>query len=457
MSEQPQKHAASLEWITGKLENIADLEDKQLLAPTGDARLVFIKSITDSVKISHGIIAPFYEMEDNEAYKDYIRTYPGSEEATTGERALELLLSGYAAVGILDQLYFFDVLHAENSAVSETITESVTQGPSDGFTENLAVNLNMVRRRYQSSQLKMESMLIGNLSRTKMAILYDESRVNHDVLAEVKEKLQTLRVDILQATGELEKYLSSDKLRIFPKTIVTERPDRVVFNLSEGKVALMMDTTGYAIVLPSIFNDFFTAMDDKIQFPFVGRFLKLLRVIGVAMTLWLPALYVAFTSYNPEIIRVQIALLVAGSRATVPYPSFVEVLIMLIMMEFLTEASIRLPRAIGPTATTVGGLILGQAATQAGLVGNIMIILVSAVAISNFLIPLNMMSFSVRVLKYFFVIAAAFLGLVGVVSCLVGLMIYLCSQRSFGQPYFRLFFMDNISFRKFKKGGGTDG
>lgn len=260
--------------------------------------------------------------------------------------------------------------------------------------------------------------------------------------------MNTLKVDILQATGELEKFISSDKLRILPKSIITERPDRVVFNLSEGKVAILLDTTGYAIVLPSIFNDFFTSMDDKIQFPIVGRFLKLLRIIGVCMTLWLPAIYVTLTSYNPEIIRVQVALLISGSRATVPYPSFVEVLLMLMMMEFLTEASLRLPKAIGPTATTVGGLILGQAATAAGLVGNIMIILVSAVAISNFLIPLNMMSLSIRVLKYIFLIAAAVLGMVGVVVCVVGFAMYLCNQRSFGQPYFRLFFLDNLGKKK---------
>lgn len=443
----------SVQWIKGKLGHFADLEDRTLTAPSGEAGLLYIKSITDPQIINRSIIAPFYEMDDPAAYSDYLTAYPGSEAVTTAKRVLDLMLSGYACLDVQGKLCLFDALKAETSSVSETKTESVTQGPSDALTENLAVNLNLIRRRYQSAELKMESMLIGNISRTKVAILYDDSRVNHQVLDELRKRLATLRIDILQASGELEKYISSDKVRIFPKTIVTERPDRVVFNLAEGKVAVMLDTTGFAILLPVIFNDFFVAMDDKIQLPFVGRFLKILRVIGVAMTLWLPALYVAFTSYNPEIVRVQIALLIAGSRATVPYPSFVEVVIMLMMMEFLTEASLRLPRAIGPTATTVGGLILGQAATEAGLVGNIMIILVSVVAISNFMVPLNMMSFSIRVLKYFFVVAAATVGLVGVVVCLVGFTMYLCSQRSFGQPYFKMFFLDSIGTSGKQKGG----
>jgi hypothetical protein len=454
MAEQQHKQEVSLEWIREQLSGFGDLEDKVLAVPLGQIHLLYIKSVTDGQSVSRNIIAPFYEMGSPEAYYCYIADYPGSEEVTDGARALELLLSGYACIGQADKLCFFDALRAEVSGVRETITESISQGPSDALGESLAVNLNLIRRRYQSSELKMEFTIIGNVSKTKVAILYDESRVNHEVLAELKEKLDTLKLDVLQAAGELEKYISSDKLRIFPKTIVTERPDRVVFNLAEGKVAVLLDTTGYAIVLPSIFNDFFTAMDDKIHLPFVGRFLKLLRILGVAMTLWLPALYIAFTSYNPEIVRVQIALLIGGSRATVPYPSFVEVILMMVMMEFLTEASLRLPRAIGPTATTVGGLILGQAATAAGLIGNIMIILVSVVAISNFLIPLNMMSFSIRVLKYFFVIAAAVLGLVGVVVCLVGFTMYLCSQRSFGQPYFKMFFLDTLGTNMKKKSGG---
>ncbi|WP_339267665.1 spore germination protein [Paenibacillus sp. FSL R5-0470] len=448
MSVQQDKHNVSLEWIKGELDGFADLIDRTLVAPFGQINLIYIKSVTDSQTLSRHVITPFYEMGDTNAYLDYITTYPGTEEETTKEMAIDLLLSGYVLLSINDVICFFDAMSTESSGVSETSAESISQGPSDALTEDIAVNLNMIRRRYQSTNLKMETMIIGDVSKTKVAILYDISRVDHNVLAELREKMNTLKVDILQATGELEKFISSDKLRILPKSIITERPDRVVFNLSEGKVAILLDTTGYAIVLPSIFNDFFTSMDDKIQFPIVGRFLKLLRIIGVCMTLWLPAIYVTLTSYNPEIIRVQVALLISGSRATVPYPSFVEVLLMLMMMEFLTEASLRLPKAIGPTATTVGGLILGQAATAAGLVGNIMIILVSAVAISNFLIPLNMMSLSIRVLKYIFLIAAAVLGMVGVVVCVVGFAMYLCNQRSFGQPYFRLFFLDNLGKKK---------
>lgn len=272
MAEQQNAEEISLQWIKGQLDNFADLEDRQLTAPAGTGKLLYVKSITDPQIMNRSIIAPFYEMNDPAAYAEYLAHYPGSEAVKDSKQVLDLMLGGYACVEVEQRLIFFDALKAETSSVSQTMTESVTQGPSDALTENLAVNLNLIRRRYQSPELKMESMLIGNISRTKAAILYDDSRVNHQVLDELRERLSTLRVDILQAAGELEKYINSDKVRIFPKTIVTERPDRVVFNLAEGKIAVMLDTTGFAIILPVIFNDFFVAMDDKIQLPFVGRF-----------------------------------------------------------------------------------------------------------------------------------------------------------------------------------------
>ncbi|MNJ47537.1 Spore germination protein B1 [compost metagenome] len=295
-------------------------------------------------------------------------------------------------------------------------------------------------------------LTLGNMSKTTVAVMYDNSRVDRQVLNELQKRLSDVSIDILQSTGELERYISEQKYRIFPTTVVTERPDRVVFNLAEGKVAVLVNTVGYAIVAPSIFNDFFTAMDDKIQLPLVGWFLKLIRYIGLLITVTLPAFYVAFTSYNPEILKVQISLLIAGSRAAVPYPSFVEVVLMLLMMEFLVEASLRLPKAIGPTATTVGGLILGQAATQAGLVSNIMIIIVSAVAISNFVIPLNMMGFTVRVLKYFLIFFAATFGLIGIVVSIVGIVMYLSGMRSFGKPYLKVFALEDRKGRGDKNG-----
>jgi spore germination protein len=285
----------------------------------------------------------------------------------------------------------------------------------------------------------VEMQVVGNLSKTKIALVYDDSIVDQNVLQELKRRLEKVNVDLIQSTGELQKHIAQDPWNAFPTVVATERPDRAVLNISHGKVIIVVDKTPFVMIVPSVFSDFFTAMDDLVQLPVIGSFLRGLRYIGLALTLTLPGLYVGTISYNPEFFRIQLAFSVAASRAAVPYASYLEVIFMLLMMEFLTESSIRLPKVIGPTATTVGGLIVGQAATQAGLVSNIMIIIIAIVAISNFVIPINAMSFAIRVVKYPFLLLATFFGLPGVIIGLIGFVFYLSSIESFGVPYVKMF------------------
>jgi spore germination protein len=264
--------------------------------------------------------------------------------------------------------------------------------------------------------------------------------VDHQVLEHLKQKLDEIKVDNLQSVSELHLLLTKQKFTLFPIFINTERPDRAILNLSQGKVIVLIEGAPFVLILPVVFFDFYSAMDDNYQLSIVGYFLRILRYLALFLSLILPAAYVALTAYNPEIFRIQLTLSIAGSRASVPYPAYVEVLLMLILMELLLEASIRLPKSVGSTATTVGGLILGQAATSAGLISNIMIIIVSTVAISNFVVPINSMSFAMRVMKYPLVLLASMLGITGVALGLIGMVAYMANLRSFGVPYLRIFF-----------------
>ncbi|MFI2857202.1 spore germination protein [Paenibacillus sp. JSM ZJ436] len=429
----------TLQWLQQQLEEMGDKEVCTLSSGEEQLSMVYLKSMTDPSLIQEQLVNRFYEMDSLEQYQQYMDSFPSIQQPQSKEEAIEALLKGSVVLFIREHIYLFNALKVQGSSVSEASTENVIQGPTDSFTEDIDINMNLIRRRYQSVDLKSEYMSIGKVSQTRIAIVYDTTRVDHAVLKELRERLGNIDADVIQAASEIERFSMKPRWRLFPTMMVSERPDRTVLNLSQGKIVVLMDTTGYAVLLPAIFNDFFTAMDDQIQLPPVGWFLKTIRYIGLLATLLLPAFYIAFTSYNPEILKMQIALLIAGSRATVPYPSFMEVLFMLLAMEFLIEASVRLPKAIGPTATTVGGLILGTAATEAGLVSNIMIIIVAAVAISNFVIPVSMMSFGIRVTKYIFIGLATFFGLVGIVLGIIGLIVYLTSLRSFGQPYLKMF------------------
>lgn len=442
MSNSKNSYEQINEWLAEKLSGQVDFEQRSI-GPAEDIELQYLRSLSNSDTVNRFIIVPCHEMNNAADYEAYIASFPGTVQAENKDKVMEYVLKGFVLISVQGKQYLFDAVKVESSGIGESINESIVQGPRDALSENIEINLNMIRRRYQSPTLKVDMMVVGNMSKTTVGIMYDTERVDQQVLKEMKKRISGIKVDIIQSAGEMEKYITPERFRLFPTMIVTERPDRVVFNIAEGKIAVLINTTGFAIIAPTIFSDFFTAMDDKIQVPVVGWFLKTIRYIGLFLTLTLPALYVTFSSYNPEILKVQLSLLIAGSRAAVPYPSFMEVFLMLLMMEFLTEASLRLPKAIGPTATTVGGLILGQAATQAGLVSNIMIILVSAVAISNFIIPLSMMGYTTRVLKYLFVALAIIFGLVGVVVAIVGLVMYLSGLRSFGKPYLKMAILES--------------
>ncbi|RXT04904.1 spore germination protein [Ammoniphilus sp. CFH 90114] len=408
-----------------------------------EIQLVYFKSLTDETKIQAIIFKPFYELDGDDGFSRYIRSLPNTSAFRETDDLRKKIIEGNLVLFCGQQIYILDVKKAVNNTVRESTIETVIQGPQFGFSENVEVNLNLIRHRYRQSTLMVETQVLEIDIPETVYILYDSQYVNRDRLQEIKNRLSQIKGKSLQAVGELEQRLNKQKITLFPTSMITERPDRVALNLAQGKVVLMINGTPFVLLAPAVFYDFMSSMEDIYQSWGVSRFIIALRYLGLSISLVLPSLYVGVTSFNPELFQVQLALSIAGSRVGVPYPSYLEVLFMLIMMELLTEASIRLPKTIGSTATTVGGLILGQAATEAGLVSNIMIILVAAVAISNFVIPINAMGFSLRVSKYFVLLLTTWYGLVGLMAGMLLLFGYLCKLDSFGQPYLRLFLGSN--------------
>ncbi|WP_169087048.1 spore germination protein [Paenibacillus sp. PL91] len=399
--------------------------------------IAYIAPLCEEKKISDFIIVPF----TREAYpfQKQLDTNPDYVRVEDVAKWQDLLLRGNVLIEANRAIYSLEVTRIISIENPQTQVESAIQGPQLALSENINISLNLVRSMYPSPELSVEEHTIGSLSKTPVFALYDQRRVDPSVLENVRSKLTTINVEMLQAAGDLEKLLVGKRKHLFPTLLITERPDRITKALSKGKIVILLKGNMFAIILPATFFDFMHAMEDDYDAYWMTRFLIFLRYASIVLTITLPALYISVVSYNPELFRVQLAFSIAGSRSAVPYPSFVEVFIMLFMIETLIEASIRLPRYIGSTATTVGGLILGQAAQQAGLVSSIMIIVTSVVAISNFVIPVNSLSFAVRFLKYPLILVSIFFGISGVAVGMFVYLTYLCNLRSFGKPYMRIF------------------
>lgn len=322
----------------------------------------------------------------------------------------------------------------EHRGVTENIKETSIEGGAQGFSENLIVNQNLIRMYYGNSNLVIKEFSVGTDVYTQCSIVYDKTKVNREVLEYIETRIKDIKVPVIQAANELQQQLIKGKA-IIPRMLVTARPDRTIRSISKGKVAVLLNTTPSALIAPATFHEFLTAVDDYYIFPIPALILIIFRYLGLFISTLLPGIYVAITSYNPEFFRVQLALTITESRTGVSYPSYFEVLFMLVMMEFLVEASTRLPKTIGQAATTVGGLILGQAATEAHLVSDIMIIVVASVAISNFMIPIQVMGLSIRSIKYIILFMASIAGLYGIYIGLFAFTTYLFSIYSINTPF----------------------
>ena len=402
------------------------------------AFLFYLKSVVDGNTLQQTVIKPFFEMASEEGFESYIQSLPNRIEVPSKEKLFILISAGFVLIAIGDQTFLLDIRLVKDNEIQDTIMEPTIHGPQKALSEDIEVSINIIRQRYHNPSLKVEGIMVDDLSNRAISLIYDGERADPEMIKKVKKQLKNLNTPLFQSAGDLQHFLNNSKFTLFPTSMVTERPDRIVYNLVGGKVIILIDGSPNVIIAPVIFFDFMSSMEDNYHVSVVSLFTIVLRYIGLFTCILLPSMYVAMTSYNPDILRVELALTVAGGRIGVPYPSFVEVLFMLFFTELLTEASMRLPKAVSSTATTVGGLILGTAATEAALVSNIMIIIIAAVAISTFVIPINELSFAVRVIRLFLLVYTALFGMVGLLVGFIGIIMVLTNKESLGVPYLRI-------------------
>lgn len=330
----------------------------------------------------------------------------------------------------------------------EPKTEGVVRGPSDGFVETMRFNTALVRRRIRDPKFKVKQKRVGVRSVTDIAILYIEDIVNKDLLQKVNERLEDIDIDAILESGYIEQLIEDNIFSPFPQIQSTERPDTVAGAVLEGRVAILVDNSPFALIVPTTLFTLLHSAEDYYQRWIVSSLVRVVRVAAAILSLILPAIYIAVTSFNPDIIPFRFAMSIAGSREGVPFPAFVEAIIMEATLELLREAGVRLPDPLGATIGIVGGIVIGQAAVTAKIVSPIMVIIVSVTAISSFIIPNYGLNAGFRLLRFTLMILASFLGLYGIMLGLIAILIHLVNLKSFGVSYLAPF--SSASVRDFK-------
>lgn len=409
--------------------------------------IIYTEGLIDAQSIEHSILGSLLfhlrdidisiEESPLEKLKESVLTVSDIQELTEYGRLFSLLLSGHV-ICLLDGYqrgFAIGMKGGKDRGVTEATVENTVRGPKEAYSENLRTNTALLRRKINDQHLWFETRSIGNVTKTKVSIAYIKGIANQKIVEEVRKRLDQIDVDSILETGYVEELIQDETYTPFPTIFHTERPDVTATNLLEGRVAIFVDGTPNALLVPSLFVQFFQTADDYYQRADITTLLRILRFIGFYIALLGPSFYIAITTFHQEMLPTPLLVNLAAQREGVPFPAFVEALLMEVTFEILREAGVRMPKTIGQAVSIVGTLVIGTAAVDAGIVSAAMVIVVAITAISSFIVSSFNLAIAVRMLRFIFMGLAASFGLFGLIVGLIALALHLCSLRSFGIPY----------------------
>ena len=370
-------------------------------------------------------------------FKNSLFGFRKLEEGTDFNVLISGLLSGKTIFSVdgYNKFFSIDTFSVEGRTVSEPTSQNVIRGPKECFVENINVNVSLIRNKIKNKSLRVEELSKGNISKTKIIIMYFDKIAKKEIVDEIRRRLNSINIDAFLDSSYIEELIKDDRYSIFPQFLSSEKPDAVSAALLEGRVAIFVDGTAYVLTAPALFTDFLQSSEDYYYPYLVASVIRTIRYIAFFLTLIVPAGYIALATFHQEMIPTQLLISIAAQREGVPFPAFVEALFMEITFEILREAGVRMPRVIGPAISIVGALVLGQAAVEAGLISAVIVIIVSITAISSFALPNYTMSNSIRIIRFALMILSAIFGLYGVFMGLIILILHLSKLKSVGVPY----------------------
>jgi spore germination protein KA len=366
------------------------------------------------------------------------------------KKIIEKILNGHVAIRLQKQdkqCLLVNVANAEFRTVGPPQKEPSVLGPQVGFVEELDTNVNLIRKRLPVPELCSTEITVGDLSKTKVAILYMDGTANTELVNEITERVSNIKYDHISDSSYIESMISDHTATIFPLTIISERCDRVVGGLSEGKIILVVDGSPDVIILPVTLIESFISMEDYSYPWIIASVYRFLRFFTFYLAIFITPLYVAIITYHYELIPSRLLGTLASSRFTVPFPPFLEVLLLEIIIELIKEAGAHLPFRVAQTLGIVGGIVIGQAIVEAGLTSNILVILVCFSTLSNYITPIYKTGNSVRFIKFPLLLLAQFLGLFGVYIGFLFTLVHVISLSSFGSPFAGLYPLRKTSFQ----------
>ncbi|TEB16470.1 Spore germination protein B1 [Pelotomaculum sp. FP] len=447
ISRSLKKNVEYLDTILGRNVDAVFREFRLGAGKKENACLVYLDSLTDETRISENILKPLLlgvagidspgdNLTDVVGKSILVAAEIRSKVYNMQDVVSEILYGGTALfIDGCEEAVITILKEWPQRPVDKADVEGTVRGPKESFNEIISVSTSLVRRRLRTPNLVIEGLNLGRMTHTSVAVAYLKGVVSPGLLKEVRQRIDRIDIDGILESGYIEELIQDDPYSPFPQIAYTERPDRVVAALLQGRVCVFTDGTPMVLFMPATFSDLVQNPEDYYERYHFATMIRLIRSLGLAVALLLPSFYIAITTFHQEMIPTQLLISIAASREGVPFPALVEALIMEITFEALREAGLRLPRAVGQAVSIVGALVIGQAAVQAGIVSPLMVIVVAVTGIASFMSPSYSLALALRLIRFPLMFLAATLGLFGVMTGVLAMLIHLAGLRSFGVPY----------------------
>lgn len=431
---QPPTGRLSPEHVLQLFRDMHDAKAYELDSGGRKIKLFYIRSLVDQKLVESDVVLPLLHAPDGHAGQKVISE--DRVEVTSLQQAEELVLQG--GILIFDERGNICAVNKRNQlsrAIESSEQESIVYGPKDSLNELIDKNLTLIRRRLPVASLKSKQWTVGSLSKTTVVLLYVEGIANPELVRIAEEKIDQIDFDIFLDSSNISALMEDHIYSVFPQFQQTDRPDVLAAALASGKLVWLVDNTPFALIAPITFFDLFQSPEDYVHRWMVGSFLRGLRFLAFVIALFLTPSYVAVTVHHYQMVPLQMLFLLMQSRSEIPYPPFWEALFMLLTLEILKEASLRMPSKSSQTLGIVGGIVIGQAAVEAGIASNVMVIVIAISAIASFLVPNYLMTNANKLLQFSLLALAAWLGMWGIGLGCIWLCIHLHGMTSLGQPY----------------------
>ena len=452
----------NLECFKREFDESIDLCIKHIDVSGVSTAVITISGMVNKDTLTQSVVGPITRasikgetiLEKYEYLRDHVVVAVDQMQTSTFDQAFEMIMSGFAlfAMDGCDRMLALGVQGFPFRAIAEPSTEVIQRGSREGFVEPVMVNITLIRRRLKSPKLKFEIIEVGSVSKTTVCLCYLRDKASPEVLSKLKEKIGNIDLEMVMESGYIIPYLDSQgDFSLFSGVGMTERPDTVCGKISEGRVAMLIDGTPNALIVPYLFIEYFQHLDDYSMHPYFATFTRWLKYLAFFISTLLPGLYVGISTFNPEILPGPIFNKIALAVGTTPFSLMLETIMIHLIYEIMREAGLRIPRSIGHAVSIVGALVIGETAVSSGLIGAPTLMVVALTAISSYVIP-NLYE-PVSILKFVFIITGGLLGIWGIMIIFTAVLVNICSKTTYGVPFtspiapFNIFAMRDVLVR----------